>query len=174
MPVKKRTDAVAAELLQATAEPVIDRRAREGDRAVLCRLKSEVGLLVAEQAFDLKAVRSLERDVDDGAERHRAVEIHRLIGDQLEEVTAEPVAAEGRDLHALRVRRRRPAERATPGPRSPRRTTTGSVWSRSRIASRPLVLAGRLQLVDHLLHLIAPLEHGLDAVLVHPVADRAW
>ena len=109
---EERSDAIAAEFLEPAAEPVIDRRARDCHRAVLCRLNGEVGLLVAEEALDLEAIRPMERDVDDGAERRRAVEIDGLLGDELEELTAEPVAAERRDLDGLRARRRRSAERA--------------------------------------------------------------
>src|SRR4029453_4657110 len=59
---EERANTIAAELLQAAAEPVVDRGAGERHLAVLCRLDGQVGLLVAEEAFNLEAVRPLGRE----------------------------------------------------------------------------------------------------------------
>ena len=69
-----------------------------------------MGALMGEQPFELKAVR--ERHVQHGAQRRRAVEVHRLAGDELEESSTESIPGEGRDLDGLGGRTCRMPEQA--------------------------------------------------------------
>ena len=58
-----------------------------------------------EQGFDKEPF--IEWHVDDDADGGRTIEIDRLRGDAFEEIAAESVAADGRDLDVLRQRLRK-------------------------------------------------------------------
>ena len=95
----ERPHRAVVELLKPSALPMIDRdplwdRDSEGRRR-----DQDIRILMREQRLELGAIR--DRDVENAAKRHGAVQIHRPAGEQLEEVAAKAVAANGRDFNAL-------------------------------------------------------------------------
>src|SRR5262245_40958663 len=69
---------------------------------------NDVRVLMGEEAFDLKAVR--KRHIDRNPARRRTIEIDRLLGHDLEEVSAETISRERCDFDRLRGKRRRLAK----------------------------------------------------------------
>ena len=93
MPVRNGTHASATVFLQPSALPVVHRDLPANRRPDVEHGNHDVGALMGEQPFELHAVR--ERHVHDGAKRRRAVEVHRLSGDELEESSTEPIPDKG-------------------------------------------------------------------------------
>ena len=93
---QERTRAIAPEFLKASREPVID-----GDVPARRRHQPRIDarLLMREEALEPQAI--VHGNVERAADDRRAVEIDRLAGGALEEITAEAVPTERGDLDGL-------------------------------------------------------------------------
>ena len=90
---------VRAEVLAAAGQPMIDDGPGPDRRTERPAGKVDVRLLMAEQRLEPDPVRHL--DADGAAEDRGPVGIQRAVRRQLEQVAAEAVAGEGRNLDGL-------------------------------------------------------------------------
>jgi hypothetical protein len=99
---QKRPDAACTQLLDRTAQPMIN------DDVPLQSLSDQidgvdVSDLMGEEPFDVQSVRQWH--IDRQADGRSAVRIHRSTGYQFEEVATEAIAGKWRNLDALRMGR---------------------------------------------------------------------
>lgn len=99
-PGQERTRAPLAELLEASGHPVID-----GNPPALRGQQPTAGdvdlrFLMRRQPFEPQAV--MHRDVEHTTDRRRAIEIDGLVGDPLEEITADAIPGKRGNLNGLR------------------------------------------------------------------------